>query len=322
MGKSLPPIPPPPPDSSSSVKKWMNAVKEALEVRLGRRGDPSERAVTVADLERTGGFVRSGSAASGGLAIKQDSFSGGVAPPERIARPNPVEGFTAHVIFGGVGLSWTRQDPPRVYHQTEIAVSDSPDLETATVVGASAGTTYSHRVNSPDPVQLYFWARHVNALGQPGAWSSYLSVTTRRDFDMVFTELRDKHGNQPYYYDEETNTTYINTTFIRQADIKELVTGSVTIGDLGLNQSYPALRVFGDVDANGRISAQNLSISGDSEFRGSLMSDDSSGQQTWQLNRNGSFRLGPASGANRVVMNAGGLRVYHNGVEVVRIGRL
>ena len=46
----VPGIPKPPADVSPGLRGWLTSVAEALEIRLGRRGDPKDRAVTLREL--------------------------------------------------------------------------------------------------------------------------------------------------------------------------------------------------------------------------------------------------------------------------------
>ena len=62
---NVPTIPEIPSDVSPSVKLWLQSTKEALEIRLGRRGDPRDRAITLRELiesglERLGDLVKDG----------------------------------------------------------------------------------------------------------------------------------------------------------------------------------------------------------------------------------------------------------------------
>ena len=51
---NVPTIPEIPSDVSPAVKLWLQSTKEALEVRLGRRGDPRDRAITLRELIESG----------------------------------------------------------------------------------------------------------------------------------------------------------------------------------------------------------------------------------------------------------------------------
>ena len=50
----LPAIPPIPSNTDPQLKTYLSALDEVLKVRLGRTGDPKDRAVTVRELIDTG----------------------------------------------------------------------------------------------------------------------------------------------------------------------------------------------------------------------------------------------------------------------------
>ena len=50
----VPGIPPVPKDASPELRAYLTALGEALQVRLGRRGDPRDRAVTLRELVDSG----------------------------------------------------------------------------------------------------------------------------------------------------------------------------------------------------------------------------------------------------------------------------
>ena len=50
----VPGIPKPPSDVSPQLRRYLESVSEALEIRLGRRGDVRDRAITLRELIDTG----------------------------------------------------------------------------------------------------------------------------------------------------------------------------------------------------------------------------------------------------------------------------
>ena len=120
----VPGIPKPPADVSPGLRGWLTSVAEALEIRLGRRGDPKDRAVTLREL------------IEGGLAedLKSTRFdpnninSGnrGIGPVEitdSSVPPAPTS-FAAAAAYSQVNLSWNY--PNYGNHSfTEIYAHDS-----------------------------------------------------------------------------------------------------------------------------------------------------------------------------------------------------
>ena len=50
----IPGIPKVPANVSPEVRRYLDALGEALEIRLGRRGDPRDRAITLRELIESG----------------------------------------------------------------------------------------------------------------------------------------------------------------------------------------------------------------------------------------------------------------------------
>ena len=50
----VPQLPAVPTNVNPNVRQWMSDIKEALEIRLGRRGDQKDRAVTLRELIESG----------------------------------------------------------------------------------------------------------------------------------------------------------------------------------------------------------------------------------------------------------------------------
>lgn len=147
------------------LRRVLAAVKEALDVRLGRRGDPLDRAATVRELYE-GGIVtvngRSGPRAGSTLALAG-------AEPVVYALPVGVSGLTATGALTHVLLQWAL--PTYTGHShIEVWRSDANDLGTAEFIGTSGSAMYS------DPVEqetvFYYWVRAVNVGGVPGPFNA------------------------------------------------------------------------------------------------------------------------------------------------------
>jgi hypothetical protein len=91
----VPGIPKPPAEVSPELRSWITSVAEALEIRLGRRGDPRDRAVTLRELIESG--LAEDLKASRFDPNNVNSSNLGMGPVETIDsnKPPPPTGFAA-----------------------------------------------------------------------------------------------------------------------------------------------------------------------------------------------------------------------------------
>ena len=144
---------------SPELRRYLDQLTETIEIRLGRRGDQRDRAVTLRELIDSGlaqdllsnpfdpntsgntGFAQSGS-------FLQD-----------LAVPPVPTGFTAVGAFSQVILNW--DFPLYANHSfTEVWRHDSDSVGDAQLVGVQAGRVFIDPVGSG--VTRYYWVRHVN----------------------------------------------------------------------------------------------------------------------------------------------------------------
>jgi hypothetical protein len=101
-GTKVPAIQNIPPDTPLELKRHLENIKEATEIRLGRRGDPLDRAVTLRELEDAN-IVK--------VADKGVGVVDGIRPPDdpgdRTPPPSPTT-LTANAAFTGIVLKWNK----------------------------------------------------------------------------------------------------------------------------------------------------------------------------------------------------------------------
>ena len=167
----------------------LNAVKEALEVRVGRRGDALDTGVTFRDLELLGFVEQSGAnEAASGLSTRasvRPTFLTGDTPTvydpaaDLTTPPGPTE-LTATAVFETVYLSWNQ---PRFSNQSfwEVHKSFTNDLSTAVLAGTSTSQFFVDVVR--EGVTLYYWVRTVSAAGIKSAWNSSFGTEVKTGID-------------------------------------------------------------------------------------------------------------------------------------------
>ena len=183
----VPGIPKPPSSLDPATRRYLEVLAEAVEIRLGRRGDPIDRAVTLREL------------IDGGLALKlkhvpfdpNRSGNVGFGPNEEIdsSVPPPPTNFQAAGAYSVINLSWTYPNYGN-HAYTEIYRADS-DTGDKQLVGVSSGRAYLDAVGSD--VSFYYWIRFVSTSGVIGPFnsSSGTLATTAADVDHLLNTLAD-----------------------------------------------------------------------------------------------------------------------------------
>lgn len=188
----LPGFPKVPSDASPAQRAYLTAIAEALEVRLGRRGDPRDAAVTYRDLI-DGGLAVEGLTVDGGGGTSNPG--GGVViipggddgnfntdPPSDPVAPTGLQ------VTGGFNVIFVEWDFPfDTYYGhsfTEVWRNDINQLGGARLIGISYGMIYVDDVDSAE--SWYYWARHVNVINQRGPWNSLNGTLGQAAVDVTF----------------------------------------------------------------------------------------------------------------------------------------
>ena len=184
----VPGISKPPASLAPDVKRYLETLAEAVEIRLGRRGDKRDRAITLRELIDSGLAVDLKS-----TPFDPNNLNGGnlgFAPNDILdtnVPPAPLN-FQAAGAYSQVNLSW---DFPRYSNHafTEIYGHDSDVIGDAQLIAVSAGRGTSDPVGSG--VSRYYWARFVSTSGIVGPWnnSSGTLATTAPDVEHLLGVL-------------------------------------------------------------------------------------------------------------------------------------
>jgi uncharacterized coiled-coil protein SlyX len=190
----LPGFPKVPSDATPSQRAYFTAIAEALEVRLGRRGDPRDAAVTYRDL------LDSGLAIEGPINFGGGQYGGNNGGGINLGNPNDQDGNfntdppsdpvapTGLIVTGGYDVIFIDYDFPFDtyfgHSFTEIWRNDIDQLGSAQLIGISHGMIYVDDVGSD--VGFYYWARHVNTNNQRGPWNNLNGTFGRSAVDVEF----------------------------------------------------------------------------------------------------------------------------------------
>ena len=184
---TVPGIPKPPSDISPSLKAYLEAVSEALEIRLGRRGDPRDRAITLRELINSGLAQDLRTRPFNPNANNSNTLDF-LSPDADLAIPPQPTGFSATGGYSLIQLYW---DFPRYgnHSQTEIWRYDSDSIGDAQLVGVSPGLAYVDAVG--EGKDYYYWIRHVSTSGVAGPFNATAGTRaqTALDVDLLLETL-------------------------------------------------------------------------------------------------------------------------------------
>lgn len=195
IATKVPQLPAVPKGVDPEVKRYLEAIKQVIEVREGTRGQALDRSVTFRDLVDAGVDITAleiaGAPTSGG---GSGSGSGsGTTPgdvlPDMTVPPTP-SGLRSTGGFEVIFLEW--DNPRNVYANhglAEIWRHSDQNLGDASLVGTAQGTSYVDRVE-PDTT-YYYWIRFMSTDDRPGAFAGPVTATSALDPGIVLAALTD-----------------------------------------------------------------------------------------------------------------------------------
>jgi len=167
----VPAIPRPPNDVSPEVRRYLESVQEALEIRLGRRGEPEDRAVTLRELIDSG-LAKSLNSAPfdpNNISANNLGFSSSVVDALDSTIPPAVTNFTASGAYSVINLSWYVDHSLTFLAHAEIWRADTDDFGEAQFIDIATGSKYLDPVGGDQT--KYYWIRFVSQAGVFGPFN-------------------------------------------------------------------------------------------------------------------------------------------------------
>ena len=203
-GTKVPSIYKIPSKADPEIKQFAESIKEAVEVRLGRRGDPRDRAITLREL------IDSGLAKE----LTDNPFDPNVGErpidfePQTITDytipPTPT-GFTATAAYTSFTLSWDNPQMSNLAY-TEVWRHTSDDVTSATRIDTTSAFVWSEEVGYNKT--YWYWVRHVSTSDIIGQFStssgSANTGTTSVDVGAVMSSLSETLADLPGYSSLQT----------------------------------------------------------------------------------------------------------------------
>ena len=217
MSTKLPGLKNIPPKTDRELKLALEDIKQALEIRLGLRGDPLDRAVTLRELKDSN-IVQ--------VKNSEVGVSGGIKPPDEdpsdLTVPPAPTTLTASGAFTSIVLKWN--NPSYGNHGfTEIWRSQDNNLAGAELVSTAGGQIYTEEVGYN--VTYFYWVRFVSTSNIPGPWNDTegTSAQTAVDVGAVLTTLNENLSNLPGY---DTLTGLISAANAEGAEAARVIKSS------------------------------------------------------------------------------------------------
>ena len=186
------------------LKRYLESVQEAVEVRLGRRGDELDQAVTYRDL------------IDSNLAQKASRLNRVIEPI--VENPTPSMPFNtipqnvkASGAFTKILVTWDDHQMGSLFARAEIWRSGVNDLNSADQQASVYGSVWTDTVDYN--TTMYYWVRFVQKATEAGGVETFgafsdpaASATTAENVEAVMTALSEDLTDLPGY------STLINTT--------------------------------------------------------------------------------------------------------------
>ena len=205
----VPGIPKAPASVDRNTANLLTNLIEAVEIRLGRRGDPKDRAITLRELIDSG-LAKELRAAPWDPNNPNDSNTG-FGPNEEVnsSQPPAPQNFQANAAYSQVNLSW---DYPNYGNHsfTEIYGYDSDTIGDAQLIGVSSGRAYADPIGSA--ASRYYWIRFVSQSNIIGPFNSSTGTlaTTAADVEYLLEVLTDAISESELATDLQTEIDRIS----------------------------------------------------------------------------------------------------------------
>lgn len=256
------------------TRQALEAVIEAVEIRLGRKGDPIDRAVTLRELIDSGLALRLKAAPFD--PNNYNSANTGLVPVGGVpTEPYAPIGFTATGAYSSVNLIW--QAPfYKGHNQTEIFRSTTNNLSTALATGAIGVTTgRAYNDQTGGGFNGYYWIRFVNTAGVRGPFNSPAGTqaTTAIDIDFFLALLTNQITSSQLATDLATPIASIPSLANSSAAATSAAAAATSAASAATNQvSALADTVAALQNVTAWASGQNYAVDDQVTFSGGLFS--------------------------------------------------
>ena len=164
----VPALPKLPASIAPELRRYLETLEQVTDIRLGRRGDPRDRAVTLRELISSGLAQELAASPYNPNAGQSGFVPAGATLPDLSVPPAPT-GFTVTGAFSIINMSWNLAAYANHSH-TEIHSHTADVIGDAVLLGIAPSRVFSDPVGSGQT--RYYWVRHVNTEGVAGPFNS------------------------------------------------------------------------------------------------------------------------------------------------------
>ena len=196
------------------LRSVLQAIKEALEIQVGQRGDDLDKAVTFRDLTDSNmiEIPAAGVSTSGSTIIP-------VTNPGDLSTPPTAYSLTANGSFTNVILSWQGGFRHPLVGATEIYRHTSDDLNSASHIGSTSSFIYTDTVE-PGSTH-YYWVRFRSTSDVAGPFNSTSGTvaTTSKKVSELIDDLSDSIGTSQLSTALSTQISGYNTSITSHQNV-------------------------------------------------------------------------------------------------------
>ena len=180
----VPGFPKVPVNSGPELVRYLEALQEAIEIRLGRRGDQRDRAVTLRELIDSGlaNDLKAAPFDPNNIGSANIGFAPLNQVPNLDTPPTPT-GFTVTAAYSQVNMLW---DFPLYnnHAHTEIWRHTSDSIGDAQLIGIQVGRGFTDPIGSGQT--RYYWIRHISQDGVNGPFNATAGTVGTTAADVTF----------------------------------------------------------------------------------------------------------------------------------------
>ena len=247
------------PKNEREAEAFNNSIKEILEVRLGRRGDPKDRAVTLRELIDSGlakelldnPFDPNAGAGVTDFASSSTFVDGKLDDTNDLTAPPTPTGLAASAGTTKIILNWNFAQISNLAH-TEVWRSSDNNLSNAVRHDTTEAFVWVDSVDPGD--EFYYWIRHVTTAGIFSQFAGSVNATTVL---IAGTKIAADAITETKIADDAITTPKILTNAVTSDSIAG---ATITAGNIGANELTSASGIFGTLDAS-EMSITNLNAS-------------------------------------------------------------
>lgn len=198
----VPGIPPIPSDASPALRSYLTALGEALQVRLGRRGDPRDRAVTLRELIDSGLAKELKTEQFDPNKFTRSNLGFEINTTPNLAVPPVPASLSGSAAFQTVILTWNSGKDPRFLYNnhsiTQVYRHTEDVIGSAVFIGStSAGIFADDTVSSGQT--YYYWVKYISTdnVASPFNATSGVAVTATNVNAITSTMITDNAITTP-----------------------------------------------------------------------------------------------------------------------------